>query len=156
MSPAHLHRWFQHSGRWLGSGPRAGIIGVYPGSAVGVFRQYCPPQKLSAQGVEFVFDHRSGVLVVGHFDHALSPHEVLVTSLRLSLDDTIVVGGHFFRWADERWTNEASGHYGQNWSPVSRDRYREFLIELEKHHGIRIQHQANHQLPRPTTEAHHV
>ena len=129
-----------YTGPWRGSGPRDGVIGIRPHGRVSFFRNYTPRKALREQGIEFIFDHRTGVMLIGHVFKVLSPHEYLVQSMGLPVDDQEIVGGHYFRELDRRWTNEDSGHYGLNWSPTRRSQYRAFREMLRSEHGIDIQH----------------
>ena len=89
-----------------------------------------------------MFDPKTNTFVVGKPKQGLfagSGHEKLARTI--SADESTVVGGMFSRGANgEILTNEASGHFHQNWTPEIRQKFQEVMqqygLQIEHHKGI--------------------
>ncbi len=112
-----------------GSGPAPGVLEVSSlRPSVGTIRRYTPRRK----GIEFVFDPVAQRFAVGKAKQGLppftSPHQHLAELI--DADPRTVVGGIFRRGANgEILLDEASGHYGMNWTPQVRQQAIDFLQE---------------------------
>jgi hypothetical protein len=111
-----------------GSGPRKGVIELSPEvRSNAAFRNYNPSKP-----VEYVYDPATNRLAVGN----VGGHPELVRSI--NADPKTVVGGMFVRGANgEILTNEASGHFYQNWTPTVRA---QFQREVGRMSGQTIAH----------------
>jgi hypothetical protein len=73
--------------------------------------------------VEYVFDPDTSTLIVGN---GRMPHTPLAASI--DADTSRVVGGIFSRGPDGTMlTNEASGHFWQNWTPEVRQQFNQTM-----------------------------
>ena len=111
-----------------GSGPASGIIEVSDRvKSFNAFKNYSPGNP-----VEFVFDTKRNIFVVGAPNHSipgLSPHQNLAKSIGGN-NRSEIVGGTFSRGKNgEILTTENSGHYGENWTPENREKFKEFIFQ---------------------------
>ncbi|WP_185879000.1 polymorphic toxin type 43 domain-containing protein [Variovorax sp. MHTC-1] len=110
---------------WAGSGPARGVIGITDDTPVTALQNYYP----RGGGTEFVYDpatrtFAAGKPARGQFDG--SAHEQLARSI--GANESKVVGGTMQRGPNgEFYTNENSGHYGQNWTPEIRADFQKWL-----------------------------
>lgn len=121
-----------------GAGPTPGVIEVSSRvKSTAAFRNYRPPEN----AIEFIFDPESEVFLVGQpaknvQSGALSPHERLARLAQAN--QSKVVGGMFSRGKNGApHTNEASGHYHENWTPDVRKQFTEAMKKLT---GVDIDH----------------
>jgi filamentous hemagglutinin len=121
---------------WAGSGPVRGTIGITDDTPVSALQNYNP----RGGGAEFVFDPVTRTFVTGkpvRNQGDGSPHEQLARSI--GADESKVVGGTMQRGPNgEFFTNENSGHYGQNWTP-------EIRVEFQKWLSSRVKKPVDHQ-----------
>ncbi|MET9492807.1 polymorphic toxin type 43 domain-containing protein [Nocardia sp. NPDC006630] len=120
-----------------GSGPAPGAIEASDRvKSFAALHNYHP-----SHGVEFVFDPNNGRFAVGEiapYERSGidgSPHEKLARSI--GADPSSVVGGMFWNdVGDCMRTNEASGHFWQNWNGDVRAQF----IETMKGYGFDVFH----------------
>ena len=105
---------------WKGAGPIPGTFGVGPGTeSVKGLQNFFPRRG----NVEFIFDPATSTFVVGN---GTMKHSALASSI--SADTNRVVGGIFSRGSNgSMLTNEASGHFWQNWNPQVRQQFADFM-----------------------------
>ncbi|MCO1604373.1 RHS repeat-associated core domain-containing protein, partial [Desulfosporosinus nitroreducens] len=120
---------------WKGSGPAPGVLGVNPASeSVGALKNYYPRNG----SIEYVFDPKTKTFVSGAPKSGMftgSPHQQLAQTI--GADESSVVGGMFSRGANgEIITNEASGHYWQNWTPGVREQFQSVM----QNYGLPVIH----------------
>lgn len=115
---------------WHGSGPRGGVIGLDSESkSNGVLRNFNPNE-----GVEFVFDPSTSTFLVRAPSSPVK-HSILADSIGAPRDQ--VVGGILTRGPDGKFlTNEASGHFHQNWTPELRTQFTETM----RRYGLEFDH----------------
>lgn len=113
-----------------GAGPISGTFGVSPATeSVRGLQNFFPRRE----AVEFIFDPASMTFVVGN---GRMKHSSLAACL--AADTTQVVGGIFSRGSSGTMlTNEASGHFWQNWTPQVRQQFTDFM----KSKGLNLIHQ---------------
>jgi len=118
-----------------GSGPVSGVIEISANiQSNKAFKNYTPNTS-----IEFVYDSVNNIFVVGKptQNSGGSPHQQLAKSIN-STDRKNIVGG-LFR-ADGKgniFTNENSGHYGENWTPEIRQQFVQFMKDQT---GMNITH----------------
>jgi hypothetical protein len=117
---------------WHGSGPRSGVIGLNSQSkSNGALRNFNP-----SEGVEFVFDPSTSTFLVRAPSSPVK-HSILADSIDAPRNQ--VVGGMLTRGPDGKFlTNEASGHFHQNWTPELRTQFTETM----KRYGLEFDHRA--------------
>jgi putative RNase toxin 43 of polymorphic toxin system len=105
---------------WQGAGPIPGTFGVRPATeSVNGLQNFYPRRG----AVEFVFDLASSTFVVGN---GTMKHSELASSI--GAEASRVVGGVFSRGPNgSMLTNEASGHFWQNWTPQVRQQFVDFM-----------------------------
>lgn len=115
----------------------SGVIAITDESSAEVLKNYKPSRR---QGIEFVFDPTTNTFAVGKPKSGLfegSPHQQLARSI--GADELKVVGGTFSRRADGSIvTTENSGHYGQNWTPETMNKFEKWLSNRL---GVPVNHQ---------------
>lgn len=115
---------------WYGSGPEKGIIGLNAQSKSNKALLNFYPRG----GVEYIYDPTTKTFLVRGSD-AQPMHEYLANSI--NADKSRVVGGILQRDRNGNfYTNEASGHYWQNWTPAVRQDF----VNTMKSYGITIKH----------------
>lgn len=118
---------------WVGSGPAPGVLGVNSNSvSIRALLNY------RAKGIEFVFDTETGTFVVGRPPYGLfsgSPHQQLAATIRAN--ESTVLGGTLQSNGNGIFlTNEASGHFFQNWNALTRNQFQTTM----NNYGFTIQH----------------
>ena len=117
---------------WHGSGPQSGVIGLNGESlSNGTLRNFNPNEA-----VEFVFDPSTSTFLVRAPSSPVK-HSILADSIGAPRDQ--VVGGLLTRVPDGRFlTNEASGHFHQNWTPELRS----LFTETMRRYGLEFDHRS--------------
>ena len=117
---------------WHGSGPMTGVIGLNNQSKSNKALLNFNP----SEAVEFVFDPTTSTFLVRAPSSPVK-HTILADAIGAPNDK--VVGGLLSRGPDGKFlTNEASGHFHQNWTPVLRTQF----IETMSRYGLKIDHHA--------------
>ncbi|MCO7246030.1 polymorphic toxin type 43 domain-containing protein [Halomonas sp. Mc5H-6] len=116
---------------WAGSGPQEGVLGVNPAShSTGALQNF----TTNKGGVEFIFDPTTSTFLVKGNSYP-GKHSLLAQSIDAPTDQ--VVGGILTRSENGAFiTNEASGHFWQNWTPELRENF----VETMSQYGLNVRH----------------
>jgi hypothetical protein len=108
------------------------VLGVNSSSkSVAAIRNYYPKEG----AIEFIFDPETNTFLVGGKGY----HSGLASAI--NANTSRVVGGIFSRGPNgEIFTNEASGHFWQNWNPAVRQ---QFQTAMESY-GLPVIHTIGH------------
>ena len=115
----------------MGSGPVAGVIEASSRvKSIKALLNYYP----SRGGIEFIFDPKRNIFLVGTPKNITtltgSPHQQLARCI--GADELVVLGGMFARGNyGSIMTREASGHYWQNWTPIMREQFINYMKSIQ-------------------------